>query len=159
MERQCQNVILFSHESMQLALFFLTSRTIHIIINQERLEICCRTDRKEGLPVKNKGLLLILAGVVVILAGIAIYGYVSVSGASTLPAAVAAQAGGASAPVGFDAMYDMLAATGQTDVLAANNTLLNFLIRYRLAFLIAAIVAALGSATVCILPRRKAKDA
>jgi len=159
MEIECQSALRFLHECMQLALFFLTSRTIHIIINQEGLAICCRTDRKEGLPVKNKGLLLILAGVVVILAGIAIYGYVSVNSASTMPAAVAAQAGGASAPVGFDAMYDMLAATGQTDVLAANNTLLNFLIRYRLVFFIAAIVAALGSAAVCILPRRKAKDA
>ena len=105
-------------------------------------------------------MLLILAGIVVVLAGIAIYGYVSVNDANTLPAVLTAQAGeGASAPVGFDAMYDMLAATGQTDVLLGNSALLNFLIRYRLIFLIAAAAALAGSVVVCILPRRKAKAA
>ena len=117
-------------------------------------------DGREGVPVKNKGLLLILVGIVVILAGIAIYGYVSVNSANALQAAVTTQAGeNASVPVGFDAMYDMLAATGQTDVLLANNVLLNFLIRYRLVFLIAAIAVFAGSAFVCILQYRKAKAA
>ncbi len=110
--------------------------------------------------MKNKGLLLILAGVVVILAGIAIYGYVSVNNANTLQAAAITQTGeGTSAPVGFDVMYDMLAKTGQTDVLLANNAILNFFIRYRLVFLIAAIVSFVGSAAVCILPRRNGKAA
>ena len=105
-------------------------------------------------------MLLILAGIVVVLAGIAIYGYVSVSSADAVPATMTTQPGeGALAAVGFDATYDLLAKTGQTDVLLANNALLNFLIRYRLVFLTAAVAAFAGSAIVCILPRRKVKTA
>lgn len=140
-------------------MFLLTSRTIHNMIIKETCSMQW-ISKKEGISMKNKGLLLILAGVVVILAGIAIYGYVSVNAADKLPTAVNAQvADGSLNSVGFDAAYDMLAATGQTDVLLTNSAFLNFLIRYRMVFLIAAIVAFAGSAVVGILPRRKAKAA
>ena len=106
--------------------------------------------------MKSKGLLLILAGVVVVLAGIAIYGYVSVANMGTLPGGLSIQVvDPGTAAAGFDAVYDILAKSGQTDALLGNNSALNFLIRYRQVFAVAAAVAFAGSAMVSILLLRK----
>ncbi len=96
--------------------------------------------------MKNKGLLLIVAGILVILAGIAVYGYVGVNEAGFPTAA------------DFDVQYDSLAKMGQTGLLAGNSAFLNFFIRYRLVFAIAAAVALLGGAVLCIFPGRKKKN-
>ncbi len=97
--------------------------------------------------MKNKGLILIAAGIFVILAGIAVYGYVGVGEANFATVAE------------FDSQYDTLAAMGQTGLLAGNSAFLNFFIRYRLVFAIAAAVSLIGGALVCILPGRKKKEA
>ena len=97
--------------------------------------------------MKNKGLILIVAGIFVILAGIAVYGYVGVG-----------EAGFASVAE-FDTQYDTLAQMGQTGLLANNSAFFNFFIRYRLVFAIAAAVALLGGAVVFLLPGRKKKSA
>jgi len=97
--------------------------------------------------MKNKGLILIVAGIFVILAGIAIYGYVGIG-----------EAGFATAGE-FDAQYDTLSQMGQTGMLAGNSAFFNFFIRYRLVFAIAAAVALVGGAVVCILPGKKKKSA
>ena len=97
--------------------------------------------------MKNKGLILIVAGIFVILAGIAVYGYVGVGEAGFETAAA------------FDAQYDTLAQMGQTGLLAGNSAFLNFFIRHRLVFAIAAAAALLGGALVCLVPGKKKKSA
>jgi hypothetical protein len=97
--------------------------------------------------MKNKGLILIVAGIFVILAGIAVYGYVGV-GEAGFPTVAE-----------FDNQYDTLAQMGQTSLLAGNSAFFNFFIRYRLVFAIAAAVALVGGAVVCILPGKKKKSA
>ena len=102
---------------------------------------------KEGRSMKNKGLILIVAGIFVILAGIAIYGYVGVGEA------------GFTTVGEFDSQYDNLIQMGQSSMLAGNSAFFNFFIRYRLVFLIAAAVALVGGIVVCILPGKKKKSA
>lgn len=96
--------------------------------------------------MKNKGLILIVAGIFVILAGIAVYGYVGV-GEAGFPTVAE-----------FDNQYDTLAQAGQTALLAGNSAFFNFFIRYRLVFAIAAAVALVGGAAVCLLPGKKKKS-
>jgi hypothetical protein len=102
---------------------------------------------KEGLPMKNKGLILIVAGIFVILAGIAVYGYVGV-GEAGFPTAAE-----------FDSQYDTLKQLGQAGMLAGNSAFFNFFIRYRLVFAIAAAAALVGGAVVILLPGKKKKSA
>jgi hypothetical protein len=117
------------------------------MINSRKQSKYVPTDNVEGrLPMKNKALILIVAGIVVILAGIAVYGYVGVKEAGFPTAAE------------FDAQYDTLAQMGQTALLAGNSALFNFLIRYRLVFAIATAAALVGGAVVCLLPVRKKKS-
>lgn len=97
--------------------------------------------------MKNKGLILIVAGIFVILAGIAVYGYVGV-GEAGFPTVAE-----------FDAQYDSLAQMGQTGLLAGNSAFFNFFIRYRLVFAISAAVALVGGAVVCLFPGKKKKSA
>ena len=96
--------------------------------------------------MKNKGLILIVAGIFVILAGIAVYGYVGV-GEAGFPTVAE-----------FDTHYDTLSQMGQTGLLAGNSAFFNFFIRYRLVFAIAAAAALVGGAIVCILPGKKKKS-
>jgi hypothetical protein len=96
--------------------------------------------------MKNKGVILIAAGIFVILAGIAVYGFVGVGEAGF-------------ATVGeFDSQYDSLVKMGQTGLLAGNSAFFNFFIRYRVVFAIAAAVSLLGGAAVCLLPGMKKKS-
>ena len=97
--------------------------------------------------MKNKGLILIVAGIFVVLAGIAVYGFIGVGEAGFANAAE------------FDAQYDSLVQMGQTGLLAGNSAFSNFLIRSRLVFAIAAAVALVGGGLVCLLPGKKKKSA
>ena len=98
------------------------------------------------MSMKNKGLILIAAGIFVILTGIAVYGYVGVGEAGFATVAE------------FDMQYDTLSQMGQTSLLAGNSATFNFFIRYRLVFAIAAAVALVGAAVVCLLPGKKKKS-
>jgi hypothetical protein len=97
--------------------------------------------------MKYKGLILIVAGIVFVLAGIAIYGYVGLGNTGFTPAE-------------FNTRYDQfqLLQLDNTGYLAGNSAFLNFFIRYRLVFAIAAAVAMIGGAIVCILPGKKKKE-
>ena len=97
--------------------------------------------------MKNKGLILIAGGIFLILAGIAIYGYVGIGEADFATAQE------------FDMQYDTLAKMNQTGLLAGNSALMNYFIRYRLVFLIAAAAALLAGAVECILPGMKKRSA
>jgi hypothetical protein len=66
--------------------------------------------------MKNKGLILIVAGIVFALAGIAIYGYVGLGNTGFTPAE-------------FNTLYDQNPQINQIGLLANNSAFLNFFIR------------------------------
>ena len=100
--------------------------------------------------MKNKGLILILAGIFVILAGIAVSGYVR-AGSYVPPSMLTGRTDDNYLnTIGYDTWYDMLAAE------RANTSIdLHFLTRHRLVFAIAAAVVLAASAVMLFISRKK----